>query len=187
MVIRRARIGIVVFAFIFGLYSANGFAQDFDDLSEGQQELLTPLAEVWDRIPAQRRARIAEMASRMEDKSPEEQARFQNGLGRFVDMETDQRRQVRALFDRFSRLPPGERQRVVERVSTMSEAERGAFALGMRIADRTNRITGGLDQFFRSLPMEERRQLIDELEPLSGPEKLRRLADELEAHGYAGP
>ena len=187
MVSRRARIGTVVFACIFLLFPVIGMAQDFEDLSEEQQELLAPLEEYWERIPVQRKARLASMADRMKGKSPAEQEQFQQGLNRFVDMDLDQRRQVRALFDRFSRLPAGERQRVVDRGSTMSEAERGAFALGMRIADRTNRITGGLDQFFRSLPAEDRRQLIDELEPLSPPEKLRRLADELEAQGFAGP
>ena len=161
--------------------------QDFESLSTEQQELLAPLEEYWEEIPVQRKARLAGMADRLKDRSIEEQQRFQQGLDRFISMESNQRRQVRALFDRFGKLPPGERQRVIDRVSTMSEAERGAFVLGMRIADRTHRFGGGIERYLGSLPEDERRQLVEELKPLSGPEKLRRIADELEAQEFSGP
>lgn len=152
-----------------------------------QQRLLAPLSEYWDKLPEPRKTRLVEMAGRMEGKTPQEQERFQQGLSRFVTMQPDQRRQVRALFDRFAELPPQERQRVVDRVSTMSEEERGAFVLGMRVADRTHRFGGGVERFIRSLPAAERQSLMEELKALPPPEKLRRIADELEAQGFSGP
>lgn len=159
-------------------------AKDFDELSEQQRELLAPLAEHWDRIPSPRRERLVEMADRVADKSPAEQERFRRGLHRFMSLEADQRVEVRRLFNRFRHLPPAERQRVIERVMAMPEEERRAFALGMRIADRTrdmdNRIGGRFDDFLRSLPPEERRELLKEMKDLSPPDKLRRIADEIE-------
>ena len=127
------------------------------------------------------------MATRVQDKTPQQKERFQQGLDDFVTMQPDKRRQVRALFNRFRHLPPQERQRVIERVSMMSEEEKGAFALGMRIADRTHRFGGPVERFVRKLPEDQRKKLMDDLESLSPAEKLRRLADEIDAQGVAGP
>lgn len=183
MVIRRTRVVTGFTLILMSVFSGMVLAQDFDSLTSQQQALLAPLEEKWDQLPAPRKARVVAMADRMADKSAEEQEQFQEGLNRFISMQGPQRQQVRAVFDRFRLLPPGERQRVIDRVSTMTEEQRQAFVLGMRVADRTNRMGGGIERFLRSLPADERQALFEEIRPLPAPQKLRRVADEMEARG----
>jgi hypothetical protein len=181
LAVRRTRIAIgFVFLSLWAVSTAV-CAQEFDALTLEQQVLLAPLAENWNRIPAARRERLAEMADRVAVKPPREQERFRRGLHRFLLLKSDQRHRVRELFERFRHLPPGERQEIIDRVMTMSDEERHAFALGMRVADRTHRIGSRIEDYLRSLPPEQRRDLLSELKDLSPPDKLRRIADEMEA------
>lgn len=193
MAVRRTRIGIgLVLLSLWAVSTAVG-AQEFDALTPEQQTLLAPLAENWDQIPSLRRERLVEMADREAGKPPREQERFRRGLHRFLSLEPDQRQQVRRLFERFKDLPPGERERIIQRVMSMPEEERHAFALGMRVADRTRqmggrieapieaRIEARIEDYLRSLPPERRRNLLAELKDLPPPGKLRRIADEMEA------
>lgn len=188
MAFRRTRIRTVIAALAFLAASGAASAQEFDELTDPQRELLAPLAEYWDEIPAPRRERLAEMATRVADKPPEEQARFRRGLHRFMSLDDNQRVEVRRLFHRFRHLPPEERRRIIERVMAMPEEQRRAFALGMRVADRTRdtdgRMGGPLEDFFRSLPPGERRALMEEIKDLPPSDQLRRIADEIEAAGH---
>ena len=176
------------------LFAGAAQAQDFESLSEQQQQLLAPLEQHWEGIEPQRRERLASMASKVADGTDQEKARFQRGLDRFVSLDDRERQQVRRLFNRFRHLPPGERREIIERVMAMPEAERHAFAFGMRIADRTrdaaatdvppsDRIDNPVEAWMRSLPAEERRMLMGELRQLSPADRLRRIADEMEARG----
>ena len=147
MVIRRTGIRRLILAISLTGFVLVSHAQDFEELSIAQQELLAPLEEHWDGLSDAQKNRLSSMATRVQDKTPQQKERFQQGLDDFVTMQPDKRRQVRALFNRFRHLPPQERQRVIERVSMMSEEEKGAFALGMRIADRTHRFGGPVERF----------------------------------------
>lgn len=169
------------------LWAGPALAQEFAALSESQQDLLEPLAEAWDRIPDARRQRLIEMADRVAGQPPQAQERFRNGLQRFLSLDPARRHAVREIFERFRHLPDEERERIVQRVMTMPEEERRAFALGMRTADRTQRLGGRLEEYLRGLPPDRRRALLADLEGLSPPDKLRRLADELEAAPNATP
>lgn len=178
----RSGIGLLVFLLLAG--SNLALAQEFDELDDEQQALLAPLSEHWDQVPEFQKRRLLEMSSRVANRPVEEQERFQQGLDRFISMDGDQRKRVRQTFERFKHLPPGERRRIIQRVTSMSEDERQAFAFGIRVADRT-RISGGamdarVEAYMRGLSPEERSELLDELKGLSGPDRLRRLADALE-------
>ena len=180
---------IVAGVFLGLLASGPVSAQAFDELTEQQQALLAPLAEVWDQIEPPRRERLVNMSNRVADGTPEQKERFQKGLDRFMSLDDSERQQVQRLFDRFRHLPPQERRQVIQRVQAMPEEQRRAFAFGMRIADRTrgfgammgDRPGGEVEEWVRRLPPEERRELLGQLKDLSPPERLRRLADEMEA------
>lgn len=189
MAFARAGIRVGLLALLLAALPAVAWAQAFDALTPEQREMLEPLAGVWEQIPPPRREHLVKMADRVAGESPEEQERFQRGLERFMDLDDDERRQVRRLFERFGHLPPGERREIIRRVMAMPPEERRAFAFGMRIADRTsgqpgppNGRPGGLvEAWLRELPPDRRRELLQELQDLPAPERLRRIADEMEA------
>lgn len=183
----RIRIGLLVLGLCTMPLMA--WAQAFDELTPEQQEMLEPLVGVWEQIPPPRRERLQQMADRVAGESPEEQERFQQGLERFMNLDDGERRQVRRLFERFRHLPATERREIIRRVMAMPPEERQAFAFGMRIADRTSeasgplsgRVGGQVEAWLRDLPPERRRELMEELKDLPPPERLRRIADEMEA------
>ena len=188
------RIAPILFAVALLLLSGAVQAQEFSDLSAEQRALLAPLEAHWDGIEPQRRERLAGMAARVANGTEQEKERFQRGLDRFVSLDDRERQQVRRLFNRFRNLPPGERQEIIQRVMAMPESERHAFAFGMRIADRTRdaaetdwpahaRVGNAVEAWLKSLPADERRRLVAELRELTPPERLRRIADAMDARG----
>ncbi len=189
MAFRRTRNRLVPILLTGLLAAAPASAQEFDQLTDQQQELLAPLAEVWDQIEPPRRERLVHMAERVADGTPQQKERFQRGLDRFMSLDATERQQVQRLFDRFRHLPPHERRQVIHRVQAMSEEQRQAFAFGMRIADRTrgfgammsDRADGQVEAWLRDLPPDERRELMMQLKDLSPSDRLRRLADEMDA------
>lgn len=180
MVVRRTRIALIL-ALLSLAAASTAWAQSFDELSEEQQELLAPLADDWARIEPIRKKRLLNMADRVAGGTAEDRERFQHGLQRFMSLDTGGRQQVRRLFERFRHLPPEERREIIRRVMAMPEQERRAFAFGMRIADRTRPGEGRVEDYLRGLPPERRRALLQELQELSPPQKLRRIADEMDA------
>jgi len=120
------------------LISGVAMAQDdevnWNSLTEAQQQVLGPVAENWDSLPIERRARLVEGRERFQTwqrlndnerdairdrynqfqrMTPREKARIRNNFRTFRDLPADRRQQLR---DRYRNMTPDQRQKVRDRL-----------------------------------------------------------------------
>lgn len=70
----------------------------WSQLTDQQRKALHPLEKSWDRIPATRKQKWLQIAKRMEQMSPEEQARLQERIQIWVNLTPQERKEARQNY-----------------------------------------------------------------------------------------
>ncbi len=112
------------------LVTGNALAQSmpaWEQLSPAQRDLLVaPIRERWDSNP-DARGRMFQHAQRWRQLSPMQRDKAHEGQGRWEAMPSDQRRTMRALFQKTRDMTPEQRRALREQWRAMTPEERRAY------------------------------------------------------------
>jgi len=125
---RRSRVLPVFVALL--LITGNALAQampTWEQLTPAQRDLLVaPIRERWDSNP-DARGHMFQHAQRWRQLSPEQRDEAHKGQGRWEAMPSDQRRTMRALFQKTRDMTPEQRRALREQWRAMSPEQRRAY------------------------------------------------------------
>ncbi len=106
----------------------------WSQLSPQQREALAPLEGDWNELTPVRQQRWIRFADRYPELKPEEQQRVQERLRGWVGLSTAERRAARESYVQSRNWTPEQRQRAWDRYSNLPPAERDALAEDARKA-----------------------------------------------------
>lgn len=147
-----ARIAVlsVLLALVASAWSAPIGAPRWSELNPAQREVLSPLAEEWDRMDETRRLKWVGIANGFHRLTPEEQVRIRLRMKTWVSLSPEERERARDQYRALRNAPPEQREAMREQ--------------WLR---------------YRSLPPEERQQLLpDASKPRTGSRPPARGANE---------
>src|SRR3989344_369661 len=87
-----------------------GAPSDWSQLSASQRKALAPLASQWASLAPSSRVKWVEVARRLNQLAPPEQARVQGGMAGGTALPSDQRGEARLRYQQSRQLPAGQRQ-----------------------------------------------------------------------------
>lgn len=108
---------ITFWLLFFASFSAFAVTQEvkpihWRDLHPTQKQVLAPVAQEWDKMPALLQKRMVGVADRFQKMSPAEQKRAQANLRDWAKLTPEQRAYARQNYRQLKKLPPEKRQEI---------------------------------------------------------------------------
>lgn len=117
---RSILVGLLLCAVLLS-WTAHSFANDavkkaptWSELNAEQKQILEPLANDWDHIDAQRRAKWLRIAKQFPSLQVAEQERITSRMKDWARLTTEQRQAARERYRKIGSLPPEKRQAVLD-------------------------------------------------------------------------
>ncbi|WP_228527130.1 DUF3106 domain-containing protein [Noviherbaspirillum soli] len=100
----------------------------WQDLSQEQQQALSPLAADWDKLDAARKKKWIELTRHYSSLTPDQQARMQERMREWAKLSPEERRVARESYARAKRLEPEQKNAQWEKYQQLSEEQKSKLA-----------------------------------------------------------
>ena len=100
----------------------------WQDLSQEQQQALSPLAADWDKLDAARKKKWIELTRHYSSLSPDQQARMQERMREWAKLSPEERRVARESYARAQKLEPEQKNAQWEKYQQLSDEQKNKLA-----------------------------------------------------------
>lgn len=100
----------------------------WQDLSQEQQQALSPLAADWDKLDAARKKKWIELTRHYSSLTPDQQARMQERMREWAKLSPEERRVARESYARAKKLEPEQKNAQWEKYQQLSEEQKNKLA-----------------------------------------------------------